>query len=94
MGDHTHAAGGWMLSYRYMNMQMDGMRRGTDRVSSNKIFADDYAVSPEQMTMEMHMLGGMYAVNNRLTLMLMAHYIEKTMDHLVNPAVAGMINNS
>lgn len=82
-----------MLSNRYMYMQMDGMRHGTDRVSSSEVFADNYAVSPENMTMEMHMLGAMYAPTDRLTLMLMANYIDTTMDHRVNPAVAGMINN-
>lgn len=92
MGDHTHSDGSWMLSYRYMNMQMDGMRHGTDRVSSNDVFGANYAVAPESMTMEMHMLGAMYAPTDKLTLMVMANYIETEMDHLVNPAVAGMIN--
>lgn len=93
MGDHTHAEGGWMLSYRYMNMQMDGMRHGTDRVSSSEVFAENYAVSPEDMTMEMHMLGAMYAPTSQLTLMFMANYIDTAMNHHVNPAVAAMINN-
>ena len=93
MGDHTHSEGGLMLSYRYMNMQMDGMRHGTDRVSSSKVFAANYAVSTEEMTMEMHMLGAMYAPTDKLTLMLMANYIETEMDHLVNPNVRNMINN-
>jgi len=29
MGDHTHEAGEWMLSYRYRLMFMDGNRDGT-----------------------------------------------------------------
>lgn len=41
MGDHTHDRGEWMLSYRYMNMQMDGMRNGTDRVRSAAVLAAD-----------------------------------------------------
>jgi hypothetical protein len=93
MGDHTHGKGGWMLSYRYMNMQMDGMRSGTNRVPASEVFADNYAVTPENMTMQMHMLGVMYAPTEKLTLMLMANYIDTTMDHLVNPAVAPMINS-
>ncbi|MFU8848963.1 MAG: transporter [Opitutales bacterium] len=93
MGDHTHAKGGWMLSYRYMRMDMDGMRRGNDRVSSAEVFSSNFAVTPEDMRMEMHMLGAMYAPTEKLTLMLMANYTDMTMDHRVNPAVAGMINN-
>ena len=92
MGDHTHRKGGWMLSYRYMNMQMDGMRSGTMRVNSQNVFAANYAVAPENMTMGMHMLGMMYAPTDQLTLMAMASYIDTTMNHRVNPAVAGMIN--
>ena len=92
MGDHTHRKGGWMLSYRYMNMQMDGMRSGTKRVNSQNVFAANYAVAPENMTMEMHMLGMMYAPTDQLTLMAMANFIDTEMEHRVNPVVAGMIN--
>jgi hypothetical protein len=92
MGDHTHREGGWMLSYRYMNMKMDGIRSGTKRVSSQNIFAENYAVAPKNMTMQMQMLSMMYAPTNQLTLMAMANYIDTTMNHQVDPAVAGMIN--
>lgn len=95
MGDHTHAEGGWMLSYRYMNMQMDGMRSGTDRVSSAAAFAADggYIVTPKWMTMDMHMLGMMYAPTDKLTLILMANYIETEMEnHIVSQMAANMIN--
>ena len=92
MGDHTHREGGWMFSYRYMNMQMDGMRSGTKRVNSQNVFTENYAVAPENMTMEMHMFGLMYAPTDQLTLMAMTNYIDITMNHRVNPAVDGMIN--
>jgi hypothetical protein len=95
MGDHTHAKGGWMLSYRYMQMEMDGMRHGTDRISSAEVFAADggYTVTPEWMSMDMHMLGMMYAPTDQLTLMLMAHYIETEMEHhIVSQPAANMIN--
>jgi len=92
MGDHTHREGGWMLSYRYMNMQMDGMRRGTKRVNSQSVFTENYAVAPENMTMEMHMFGLMYAPTDQLTLVAMTNYIDTAMNLRVNPAVAEMIN--
>jgi len=93
MGDHTHAKDGWMLSYRYMNMQMDGMRHGSDRVNSAEVFAADggYTVTPEWMTMDMHMLGTMYAPTDQLTLMLMANYIETEMEHSLNPGAPAML---
>jgi hypothetical protein len=93
MGDHTHAKGGWMMSYRYMHMDMDGMRNGTERVSSRDVFADGYMVAPESMSMNMHMVGFMCAPTDTLTLMLMANYIETEMDHNVSPMSAGTINN-
>jgi hypothetical protein len=95
MGDHTHAKGGWMLAYRYMNMQMDSMRHGTERVSAGQVFAADggYTVTPEWMTMDMHMLGMMYAPTDKLTLMLMANYIETEMEHTINPMAPAMLFN-
>lgn len=94
MGDHTHSKGGWMMSYRYMHMDMDGMRHGTDRVSSSDVFAEGYTVTPESMSMNMHMLGLMYAPTNKLTLMAMANYTEIEMDHKISTqTAANMINN-
>ena len=94
MGDHTHAKSGWMMSYRTMHMDMDGMRYGTDRVSSGDVFAESYSVTPESMSMEMHMLGLMYAPTDKLTLMLMSNYTDIEMDHRIfSQGAANMINN-
>jgi hypothetical protein len=94
MGDHTHAKSGWMMSYRTMHMDMDGMRDGTDRVSSGDVFAESYSVTPESMSMEMHMLGLMYAPTDKLTLMLMSNYTDIEMDHRIfSQGAANMINN-
>jgi hypothetical protein len=94
MGDHTHAKGGWMLAYRYMHMEMDGMRHGNDRVSSSDVFAEGYTVTPESMSMDMHMFGFMYAPSEKLTLMMMTNYTETEMDHKIfSQMAANMINN-
>ena len=94
MGDHTHAKSGWMMSYRTMHMDMDGMRYGTDRVSSGDVFAESYSVTPESMSMVMHMLGLMYAPTDKLTLMLMSNYTDIEMDHRIfSQGAANMINN-
>lgn len=85
MGDHTHANGGWMASYRFMRMDMDGMRNGTERVSASDVFDANYTVSPESMAMDMHMLGFMYAPTDKLTLVAMGNYTETEMDHRINP---------
>lgn len=82
MGGHLMAAGEWMVSYRYMYMDMDGNRDGTTRLDPQDVFAQGYMVAPLSMTMEMHMPGLMYGVNDKLTLMLMAPYIKNEMDHL------------
>lgn len=79
MGDHTHNQGEWMLSYRYMTMNMEGNRDGTEDVSIDEVL-DDYSVAPVDMQMDMHMVGAMYAVNDRWTLMGMASYLDKTMN--------------
>ena len=95
MGDHMHKAGQYMLSYRFMNMHMEGSRIGNGSVSPlatatavpNRFFGrpmqpPTLRVVPTKMTMQMHMFGGMYAPTDWITLMAMAKYVEKDMDHV------------
>ena len=85
MGDHTHGKGEFMLSYRYMRMDMEGMRNGTDEVSPQEVISPEgfnYRVSPTSMPMDMHMFGAMYAPSDALTLMLMVPVLDNSMDHL------------
>ena len=81
MGDHTHAAGEFMLSYRFMHMAMDGNRTDTEEVSSDQVL-ENFMVSPLNMPMDMHMVGVMFAPTDRVTLMLMGNYISQSMDHV------------
>lgn len=82
MGDHTHGAGEWMFSYRFMFMTMDDNYRGSSRVSDTEVLADPrYMVVPTDMDMQMHMFGLMYAPTDRLTFMAMANFLEISMNH-------------
>lgn len=81
MGDHVHHKGGWMTTYRYSRMEMDGNRSDTSSVSSADIL-NNFMVSPLKMTMEMHMFGVMHGLTDTLTLMVMAPYTRLTMDHV------------
>ncbi len=102
MGDHMHPKGEWMLSYRYMNMQMDGSRIGTNDVTPEQIATTvpnrffgapmqppTLRVVPTNMTMQMHMVGAMYAPTDWLTLMGMGNYTIKEMDHVTFQGAAG-----
>ncbi|MFD0988178.1 hypothetical protein [Methyloligella solikamskensis] len=95
MGDHMHNAGEWMLSYRFMNMSMDGNRIGDDEVTPQEIATTvpnrffgapmqppTLRVVPTEMDMEMHMFGFMYAPSDNLTLMAMVNYAEKEMSSI------------
>lgn len=95
MGDHTHKAGGWMFSYRYMAMDMQGNLDGSSAIEPDTIvttipnrFAGmpgmppTLRIVPLDMQMDMHMLGMMYAPTDRLTLMVMSNYLDKTMNHV------------
>ena len=86
MGDHTHGAGEVMLSYRYSYMDMDGNRDGTQSLSTRDVLRQ-FPVTPTRMTMQMHMLGAMYAPTDELTLMAMAPYVVKEMDHITRRGV-------
>lgn len=80
MGEHVHKQGEVMFSYRFSRMHMDGNRDGTNDVSSAQVLSN-YIVTPLDMRMEMHMFGAMYAPSDDWTLMAMAPYINKSMNH-------------
>ncbi|MGQ4648706.1 transporter [Lyngbya aestuarii] len=92
MGEHTHSKGEFMLSYRYMFMDMDGNRDGTDSLSDSEVL-DQFPVTPVRMTMQMHMLGAMYAPSDELTLMAMVPYIFQEMDHRTRAGVRFTTNS-
>lgn len=87
MGDHMHKAGGWMLSYRYMRMRMDGNRNRTHDLSIDDVLAlpVNYAAVPKNMDMEMHMFGVMYAPTDWFTGMFMIPVTLLSMDHQTRP---------
>ncbi len=102
MGDHTHESGEWMFSYRYMHMGMKGNQIGTENVSSDAIVTSianrffgtpmqppTLRVVPTSMTMDMHMLGMMYAPSDWLTMMAMGAHVTKKMEHFTYAGPAG-----
>ena len=101
MGSHLHAKGDWMISYRFMRMEMSDMRDGTDDLSPEEIVGNaalypnpnagpaGFRVIPDDMRMDMHMLGGMYGLTNNVTLMAMANYVKKKMNHITFQGMAG-----
>jgi hypothetical protein len=100
MTDHLHPKGEWALSYSFMQMNMQGNQSGTKTLSSDAVLTD-YAMAPTRMTMQMHMLMGMYGLSNRLTLMAMLNYNRNNMsmdmapmDHMMHmPGMdMGMMN--
>jgi len=98
MGEHMHKAGEWMLSYRFMRMDMEGNRIGTDDVSPEEIVTTipnphagppTLRVVPLSMTTDMHMFGAMFAPTDWLTLMGMGSYLRKEMDHVTFQGMTG-----
>lgn len=79
MADHVHHKGEFMLSYRYMTMDMRGLRQSNNNASVSTAHAN-YMVAPLDMIMNMHMIGGMYAPSDKITLMVMANYLENDMN--------------
>lgn len=79
MADHVHHQGEFMLSYRYMIMDMKDLRQGTNDATIASAYTN-YMVTPLNMSMKMHMLGVMYAPSNKLTLLIMANYLENAMN--------------
>jgi len=95
MADHRHKKGDWMVSYRYMHMEMRGNRIGTDSVTPEEVVTTvpnpffgtpmqppTLRVVPLDMTMDMHMVGAMYGLSDRVTLMAMGMVLDNSMDHV------------
>ncbi len=98
MGDHVHNKGEWMISYRYMSMDMEDNLQGNDSISPEEIVTTianpntgpaTLRVVPVEMTTDMHMFGLMYAPSDKVTLMAMINYLEKDMDHVSFAGMAG-----
>ena len=86
MFDHMlPKAGDVMVGYRYMwSSQGDPMLHGTQKVNDPTIIAngcggDTCFLTPDSMTMHMHMLDLMYAPTDWLTLMVMPQFMDMDM---------------
>ena len=81
MGDHMHAMGEWMVSYRYMTMDMEGLLKGSNDVTaaSQLGMSPKFMMVPTEMTMDMHMFGAMHAISDQWTLMCMLNYLDNEM---------------
>jgi len=89
MGDHTHKKGEVMISLRSMSMSMSGNVRGSNDISDEEIVTTianntsaappTLRIVPQEMTVDMHMLGIMYAPTDALTLMAMASRVDRRM---------------
>lgn len=84
MISHVHEKGEFMISYRFMNMNMSGMQDGTSSVSDEVVF-QKYLMSSSNMRMDMHMLMGMYGITSKITVMAMLHYNFNSMDMTMLP---------
>tara|TARA_A100001015_G_scaffold306648_1_gene401283 strand:+ start:2607 stop:3626 length:1020 start_codon:yes stop_codon:yes gene_type:complete len=78
MKDHTHSEGEWMVSYRFMTMDMGALYQGSTKRSIAEV-TSQYMMSPQNMEMNMHMFGAMYAPSSSWTLMAMLPYRELSM---------------
>lgn len=95
MADHMHKKGEWMFSYRFMRMEMEDNRSGTNDISPEEIVTTEpniffgapgqpptLRIVPTEMTTDMHMFGLMYAPSEKVTLMAMLPYLKKEMSHI------------
>ena len=88
MGDHFHRKGESMVSIRYMKMHMNHNYLGTNKLFDQNILElpnptgmpKNLSVVPQDMYMDMVMLGGMYAPSDYITLMGMIMLEQKSMD--------------
>ena len=91
MGDHYHRKGEFMASIRFMKMDMGENAIGSRDISDQEIIElpnpfsmsgmpAKLSVVPENMVMDMVMIGGMYAPSDNLTWMGMIMLKDKSMN--------------
>ena len=88
MGDHFHKKGESMVSIRYMKMSMNHNYFDSKKMSDAEILQlpnpygmpKNLSVIPQDMDMDMIMLGAMYAPTDHITLMSMATFNAKSMN--------------
>ena len=68
-----------MASYRYKSSSMNGLQNGTDEISESAVL-QNHIMSPTSMEMQGHMVGVMYGVSRRVTIMAMLPYMNMNMD--------------
>ena len=81
MGEQTNSKGEFTLSYRFMQMSMADSRQGTNTVATASVL-NSFLVSPTSTDITMHMPGIMFALSDRVTLMGMVNYVDKSMLHV------------
>ncbi|MFA7440442.1 MAG: hypothetical protein WCZ66_05670 [Sphingomonadaceae bacterium] len=80
MSDHVHGAGEVMIGLRLSREWFGGdMKAGTDKISDAEVAARGYGVGVHSMRMDMAMLDLMWAPSDRVTLMVMPHYMKMDM---------------
>lgn len=74
----VHPEGVWMFNYKFMHMEMGGLRDGTGDIRQKQAIGPGsrygYQGAPTRMTMDMQMLMGMVGLTDRLTAMGMVNY--------------------
>lgn len=86
---HTHPAGEWMVNYKFMHTNMNGLRDGTSNVDTAEVGYKrntpyEYMMIPTSMTMDMHMFMVMYGITDDLTVMGTANYQVNSMSMLMD----------
>lgn len=79
MGDHGHESGEVMFSYRFMAMDMLGLQSGMEWLETADVLKD-FMMAPTNMDMKMRMFGAMFAPHDRITLMTMGSYQQRSME--------------
>jgi len=81
MGDHNHNKGEIMASYRYMSMDMKDTVEGDKDISSDSIITNkNFMMAPISMQMQAHMIGLMYGLTSKSTVMIMGAYKLNSME--------------
>lgn len=85
IGDHTLEAGGqFLISYRYNNTMFNGLRDGTDNLSTSSVLGN-FPIAPTSMQTQRHTMLVEFGVTDDLTLLALLPFWDIT----INQATRG-----
>ena len=80
VGDHAAESGAWILSYRFLRSDHDGLIDGESEVTEDEVFGEGFVETPESLVRETHFLSALYGIDERVSFLVTLPWVSNAMD--------------